>query len=158
MTNGKKILFISYDGMTDPLGQSQVIPYLQGLSTHGYTIFLLSCEKQQVFLQNKTVIENLVKPFDITWVPIAYTKNPPVLSTLIDIIKLRKEAKRIQQQNSIDMVHTRPGVPALVGLWMKQKFGVKFLNDIREFYADSRVEGGMWNTKMPVYRSIYNFF
>ena len=26
-----KILYISYDGMTDPLGQSQVIPYLVGL-------------------------------------------------------------------------------------------------------------------------------
>ena len=56
------------------------------------------------------------------------------------------------------MVHTRPGVPALVGLWMKKTMGIKFLNDIREFYADSRVEGGMWNTKMPVYKSIYNFF
>ena len=45
----KRILFISYDGMTDPLGQSQVIPYLQGLSKHGYEIFLLSCEKKQAF-------------------------------------------------------------------------------------------------------------
>jgi glycosyltransferase involved in cell wall biosynthesis len=36
--------------------------------------------------------------------------------------------------------------------------GVKFLNDIREFYADSRVEGGMWNTKIPMYVSIYNYF
>ena len=35
---------------------------------------------------------------------------------------------------------------------------VKFLNDIREFYADSRVEGGMWNTKNIFYRTIYNFF
>lgn len=144
--------------MTDPLGQSQVIPYLQGLSKHGYKIFLLSCEKQQVFLQNKAVIENLVKPFDITWVPIAYTKNPPVLSTLIDIIKLRKEGKKIHKQYTIDMVHTRPGVPALVGLWMKQKFGVKFLNDIREFYADSRVDGKMWNLKNPVFKTVYNFF
>ncbi|MGF2413113.1 MAG: glycosyltransferase, partial [Ferruginibacter sp.] len=99
-----------------------------------------------------------VKPFDITWVPIAYTKNPPVLSTLIDIIKLRKEGKKIHKQYTIDMVHTRPGVPALVGLWMKQKFGVKFLNDIREFYADSRVDGKMWNLKNPVFKTVYNFF
>jgi glycosyltransferase involved in cell wall biosynthesis len=158
LANGKKVLFISYDGMTDPLGQSQVIPYLQGLSEHGYKIFLLSCEKQQVFLQNKAVIENLVTPFNITWVPLSYTKNPPVLSTLIDIIKLRKEAKRIHKENTIDMVHTRPGVPALVGLWMKRKFGIKFLNDIREFYADSRVDGNMWNLKNPLYKIVYNFF
>ncbi len=30
------ILYISYDGMTDPLGQSQVLPYLKGLAKKGY--------------------------------------------------------------------------------------------------------------------------
>ena len=29
---GKQVLFISYNGMLDPLGQSQVIPYLKELS------------------------------------------------------------------------------------------------------------------------------
>ncbi|MEI9956311.1 MAG: hypothetical protein WDM90_08425 [Ferruginibacter sp.] len=122
----KKILFISYDGMTDPLGQSQVIPYLQGLSKHGYKIFLLSCEKEQVFLQQKATIENLLIPFNITWVSIKYTKNPPVLSTLLDIFKLRKEAKKIHKEHQLDMVHTRPGVRALVGLWMKQNLALNF--------------------------------
>ena len=32
----KKILYVSYDGMTDPLGQSQVIPYLRELTKLGY--------------------------------------------------------------------------------------------------------------------------
>jgi len=151
-------LFISYDGMTDPLGQSQVIPYLQGLSKAGYKIFLLSCEKKAVFQQNKNSIQQMLDAAAITWVPLNYTKKPPVVSTLLDIIKMRKAAKKIHAQHGIDMVHTRAGVPALVGLWMKKKMGVKFLHDIREFYADSRVEGGMWNTNIPMYRTIYNFF
>ncbi len=158
MAGQKNILFISYDGMTDPLGQSQVIPYLQGLSRAGYNIFLLSCEKEQVFEQTKEIIQALLDESNIHWVPLTYTKNPPVVSTLIDIIKLRKAAKKIHRQHHINMVHTRPGVPALVGLWMKKKMGVKFLNDIREFYADSRVEGGMWHTGNPLYKMIYNFF
>lgn len=56
------------------------------------------------------------------------------------------------------MVHTRVGIPALVGLWLKKKYGVYFLNDIREFYADSRVDGGMWNQSSPLYRIIYRYF
>ena len=40
--------------MTDPLGQSQVIPYLQGLSKKGYQFYLLSCEKPEAFEKNKT--------------------------------------------------------------------------------------------------------
>jgi len=154
----KKILFISYDGMTDPLGQSQVIPYLQGLSSNGYEIHLLSCEKAQAFEQQKASVLQMLKGYNIHWVSLNYTKNPPVLSTLADIIKLKKAAKKIYRKHGIDLVHTRPGVPALVGLWMKKKLGVKFLNDIREFYADSRVEGGMWNKKNMLYGMVYSYF
>ena len=158
MEKQKKVLFISYDGMTDPLGQSQVIPYLQGLSKAGYKIFLISCEKEQVYHQNKNYIQNLLDKSNISWIPLNYTKNPPVISTLLDVVKMRRAAKKLHKDEGIDMVHTRAGVPALIGLWMKKTMGVKFFNDIREFYADSRVEGGMWNTKNLVYKSIYNFF
>jgi len=154
----KKILFISYDGMTDPLGQSQVIPYLQGLSKKEFHFFLLSCEKEKAFAQNEAAVKNMLDGYNIEWIPISYTKNPPVLSTLKDIINLRKKAKQIHLQHGIDMVHTRPGIPALVGLWMKQTMGIKFLHDIREFYADSRVDGGIWKTSNPLYCIIYRFF
>ena len=154
----KKILFISYDGMTDPLGQSQVIPYLQGLSKKGFHFFLLSCEKEAAFVQNEDAVKKMLAGYNIEWVPVAYTKQPPVLSTLKDILNLRKRAKQIHQQHGIDMVHTRPGIPALVGLWMKQTMGVKFLHDIREFYADSRVDGGIWNINNPIFKIIFCFF
>ena len=154
----KNILFISYDGMTDPLGQSQVIPYLQGLSKHRFNIFLLSCEKTAAFSKNKGLVEELLKGYSIQWIPLSYTKNPPALSTWFDIKKLKNAAAQIHREHGIDLVHTRPGVPALVGLWLKKKFGMKFLNDIREFYADSRVEGGMWKLKNPVFKKIYDYF
>jgi len=47
------VLYISYDGMTDPLGQSQVISYLAGLSRKGYRIHLLSSEKKNRFAQHQ---------------------------------------------------------------------------------------------------------
>lgn len=156
--NMKKILFISYDGMTDPLGQSQVIPYLQGLSKKGFQFYLLSCEKPEAFEKNKEAVKKMLVGYSIEWHPVPYTKKPPVLSTLKDILELRNKATLIHQQHTIDMVHTRPGIPALVGLMMKKKFGVKFLHDIREFYADSRVEGGIWNIKSPLFRIIYDYF
>ena len=154
----KKILFISYDGMTDPLGQSQVIPYLQGLSKKGFQFYLLSCEKPEAFEKNAAAVKKMLDGYSIEWHPIQYTKKPPVLSTLKDIFHLRKKATQIHRQYQIDMVHTRPGIPALIGLMMKKKFGIKFLHDIREFYADSRVEGGIWNIKNPLFKIIYNYF
>jgi glycosyltransferase involved in cell wall biosynthesis len=154
----KNVLFISYDGMTDPLGQSQVIPYLQGLSKQGYTIFLLSCEKPAVFKEKKGRILKLLQGYDIKWHPIQYTKKPAVLSTVWDVMKMKRTAAKLHRKYRIDMVHTRPGIPALIGLWMKEKFKIKFLNDIREFYADSRTEGGIWDLENRLYRVIYNYF
>jgi len=154
----KNILFVSYDGMTDPLGQSQVIPYLQGLCADGYRIFLLSCEKKEAFAGNKVTVQKLLDAYNIEWVPVSYTRKPPVLSTLWDLWKLKRKAAALHKKHSIAMVHTRAGVPALVGYWMKKKFGIKFLHDIREFYADSRVDGGMWPLSNPLYKFIFNYF
>ncbi|MEO6638583.1 MAG: glycosyltransferase [Ginsengibacter sp.] len=158
MPDKKNILFISYDGMTDPLGQSQVIPYLVGLTSYGYRFTILSCEKNAKFNSNKKYVEEILRPYPIKWVAISYHKNPPVFSSLYDVMRLRQEARRLHREEKFDMVHTRAGVPALIGLWMKKKMGVKFLHDIREFYADSRIDGGMWNTRNFVFKKIYHFF
>jgi len=154
----KKILFISYDGMTDPLGQSQVIPYLCGLTNYGYQFTILSCDKPEKYNSNKDYVQQLLKDYPIQWVSIPYHKNPLILSSIFDYYALRKKACQLHKQNNYDMVHTRPGLPTLVALWLKKKYGIRFLNDIRGFWADERVDGGMWDLKNPVYKKVYDFF
>jgi glycosyltransferase involved in cell wall biosynthesis len=154
----KRVLFISYDGMTDPLGQSQVIPYLAGLTKKGYEFVILSCDKPDKYTANKTYVEKLIEPYPIQWVSIPYHKSPPILSSIYDFYKLKQTAKKLHQQQKFDMTHTRVGLPQLVALYMKKKLGVKFMNDIRGFWADERVDGGMWNLKNPLYKTVYNFF
>jgi glycosyltransferase involved in cell wall biosynthesis len=156
--SGKNILFISYDGMTDPLGQSQVIPYLEGLTKVGYQFTILSCDKPQKYKAHKTDVENLIKRIPINWVSLPYHKNPPVLSSVYDFFRMRQKAIQLHAEYKFDMVHTRPGIPQLVALYLKKKLGVRYLNDIRGFWADERVDGGMWDLKNPLYRTIYKFF
>ena len=45
----KRILYISYDGMTDALGEGQVINYLIGLRAYNYEFDILSFEKPGKF-------------------------------------------------------------------------------------------------------------
>src|SRR5665647_3220681 len=149
---GKRILFISYDGMTDPLGQSQVIPYLAGLTKFGYTFTLLSCDKPDKYAMHKEYVQKLLALYPIQWVSIPYHKNPPIISSWYDYRMIRKTAVKLHLQEKFDLVHTRVGVPALVGYWLKKNLGIKFLNDIRGFWADERVDGGMWNIKNPIYK------
>jgi glycosyltransferase involved in cell wall biosynthesis len=155
----KKILFISYDGMTDPLGQSQVIPYLARLTKYGYAFTILSCEKPERYTAaNIEYVSSLLAPYAIKWEPITYHKSPPVISSVYDFNQLKKTAKRLHKEINFDLVHTRVGLPTLLGLWLKKNYKIKFLNDIRGFWADERVDGGMWNIKNPVYKLVYKFF
>ena len=154
----KNILFISYDGMTDPLGQSQVIPYLSGLTKFGYSFTILSCDKADKYAANREYVEALLAPYPIKWVSLKYHKKPPVLSAVYDFFALKKAAKKLHQALHFDMMHTRPGPPTLVALYLKRKFGIKFLHDIRGFWADERVEGGIWNVQNPVFKLVYRFF
>lgn len=151
-------LYLSYDGMTDQLGQSQVIPYLQKLSAAGYRITLISFEKKDAFQKQGAYIESVLKEFGIEWVPFNYHKSPPILSTFYDFVKMKRAAKKICSSQQIKIVHCRSYISALVGHSLKNKFGIKFIFDMRGFWADERVEGKIWNIKNPVYLFLYNYF
>lgn len=154
----KRVLYISYDGMTDPLGQSQVLPYLTGLSQKGIQYTLISFEKSERFQKEKEIIGSICKEYGINWIPLPYTKKPPVLSTIKDIRNLKRTVKTLHKQNNFDIVHCRSYIPALAGVWMQKKWGIKFIFDMRGFWADERVDGGLWNLKNPVFNFVYKYF
>ncbi len=153
-----QVLFISYDGMTDTLGQSQVLPYLVGLSKLGYQITILSAEKKENFEKRKETIKAITFKANIDWQYIFYTKKPPILSTLYDVIRLKSKAKDICKQKNIKILHCRSYISALIGLVLQKKLGVKFVFDMRGFWADERVDGKIWNLKNPLFKTVYNFF
>ena len=152
------VLYISYDGMTDSLGQSQVIPYLIGLTKKGYSFTLISCEKEENYIQNKSKIKNILDQNNISWFPISYTKKPPVLSTIYDVSRIIKLANKLQEKFNFSIVHCRSYIAALVGLQLKKKYNVKFVFDMRGLWADERVDGKLWNLKNPIFKTVYNYF
>src|SRR5690349_20856012 len=102
-----EVLYISYDGMTDPLGQSQVIPYLVELSKSGLHFHLVSFEKKLRYEKEKQHIAALLNASGITWHPLPYTKSPPVLSTMYDLSEMKRIGKQLIRQHDIKVVHCR---------------------------------------------------
>ncbi len=144
--------------MTDPLGQSQVLPYLIGLSKIGYSISLISCEKTKRFDLHKSTIKSICEKAKIDWQPVMYSKRPPVLSTLYDLMKVRKLAYQLHTEKQFKLVHCRSYLAALIGLHLKKEKGIPFLFDMRGFWADERLDGNIWTLTNPIYRKIYTFF
>lgn len=153
----KQVLYLSYDGLTDALGQSQILPYLLGLEKIGHSFHIISFEKKEAFAQFQAIIEEQIKGKHITWHPLFYTKKPPVLSTLYDLKRMKKSAFSLQKSHHFDAIHCRSYLPGLIALKLKKKFGCPFIFDMRGFWADERVEGNLWNLKHPIYRQIYSY-
>lgn len=143
--------------MTDPLGQSQVLPYIEALSLN-YNFFLISCEKPDTFAVKEHIIRERLRGKNISWFPISYHKFPPVLSTLYDIKLIKATASEIIKINKIDLIHCRSYISSLIGLKFKRRNNIPFVFDMRGFWADERVDGELWNLKNPLYRTIYHFF
>ena len=81
------ILYISYDGMLEPLGQSQVLAYLEKNQSPGLQFWLISFEKSsyQRDAELRDDVKNRIDRAGIRWIPRRYHKKPPVLSTVWDI-------------------------------------------------------------------------
>jgi len=144
--------------MTDTLGQSQVIPYLIGLSKSGYSITLISCEKPASYQRNSALISSLLKENNIDWHPLFYTKKPPVLSTLWDMFKMNRKIRQLHLDKDFKVVHCRSYITSLLGEKFCKKNNIPFVFDMRGFWADERVEGTIWNLKNPIFKWIYNYF
>jgi len=154
----KKVLYISYDGLTDLLGQSQILPYLEGLSKHDYAFSVLSFEKKDRFKRQFDHISKVTASCGIKWFPLSFTRNPPLISKFYDAIRMRSKAFELQKKFKFDIIHCRSYVAADIGLRLKQKFGTKFLFDMRGFWADEKKDGGSWNVANPFYKRVYNYY
>ena len=71
---------------------------------------------------------------------------------------MKSTAISLHRKKQFSIIHCRSYISAIAGMQMQEQFGVKFIFDMRGFYADERVEGGIWNLSNPVFKRVYDFF
>lgn len=157
VTPGARALFLSYDGLTDPLGQSQILPYLAGLSARGHAISLISMEKPDRYAAGAGKLATLCASHNIAWHPLRYTKRPPVASTVFDLVRMHRLARQLHAGQRFDIVHCRSYPAALIGLAFKRRGLAKFLFDMRGFWIDERLEAGEWSQNKPYFRAMVSW-
>lgn len=152
----RNILYISYDGLTDSLGQSQVLSYLRRLSKHGTNIVVVSYEKRSNFEKDYKTVKDIVDESGLTWEPLVYTKNPPVISTVYDLFLGLRKCRKLEKKYNFNIVHCRGYIAAILGLKLKRQFGLKFIFDMRGWWADEKKESGLWEKRL--YKPVYKYF
>ena len=148
-----RVLYISYTGLLQPLGQSQVLQYLLALAAD-HDISLITYERPED-LRDKAQVADLQRQCDeagLRWTRLRYHKSPSIPASLYDIAIGTIVSLYIAAVRRIGVIHTRSYVPGVIGLLHRKLAGRKFIFDMRGFWPDERVDGGIWPAGSPQYR------
>ena len=156
MLNQIRVLYISYNGMLDPLGQSQVIPYLRELSKQGAQFTLLSFERAPAFQRDavgrREELRARLAADGIDWHWLRYHQKPSLPATVYDVAQGVRAAQRLVRRNKIEIVHARSHIPATIALVLKRRYGLKMIFDLRGLLAEEYVDAGHWRRGSVPYR------
>lgn len=148
-------LYLTRNGLLEPLGQSQVFAYLRGLAWD-YSITLVTYEKGEDWADRAAVERARADcaAFGITWLPQRFRRRPrivaPALSMLAMVRLLRSEVKR----RDIRLIHARSYIPAAVALLVGRVTGVPFIFDMRALWPEELITAGRLRRGSLVHRAI----
>ena len=149
-----RVLYITYDGLLEPLGQSQVLQYVLQLA-RSHRITLISYEKPEDLADapSRSGVEAAVREAGIEWHLLRYHRQPTALATGYDLAVGFILAASLVIRRRIQIVHARSYVPSVLALALKRLFGTRFLFDMRGFWPDQRVDCGAWPRDSRLYRT-----
>ncbi len=149
------VVYVTYDGLLEPLGQSQVLAYMEKLSGE-WGIHIVSFEKPRDIkdVTRMAAMRARLGKAQIGWTPLLYHKTPTVPATAFDIVRGMIVVAWLALWRRAVILHVRSYVPAMIALPAKWLTGAKLLFDIRGFWADERVDGGLWLKDGRLYRAV----
>jgi glycosyltransferase involved in cell wall biosynthesis len=141
--------------MLEPLGQSQVLAYLEKL-TDLAQIHVLSFEKpaDRADAAKVAALRQRIDAAGIRWHPLTYHKAPSVPATLYDLFVGTLLALWLVLRHRIAFLHARSYPPTLIGLIVKRLTSTRLLFDMRGLWADERTDGGLWPPGGRLYRTV----
>src|SRR4051794_37953679 len=104
------VLYLTHNGITDHIGQSQIAPYAMGLAERGYRIHIVSAEKRgREDLRSRYA--RLFAERGIRWSTVTYHNKPPLVAQLHDMVRMHRLAMRVAREERPKLVHCRSYLP-----------------------------------------------
>ena len=147
-----KVLFISVTGIAEPLGESQVLEYLEGLSKDN-KIYLYSFERPKD-KGKLPALEKRISSSNIEWHKQYYSNKFGIVSAAIMLLIALMRLLYLTVSCSPDIIHCRSFMPAILGYILAKMSRRKLLFDIRGFAMDEKVESRRLSKNSLVYQCL----
>ena len=149
------VLYVTHNGLTEPLGRRQVLPYLTALSEMGWKFTVISFEKPETADPEAVMaVQDLLSPVGIRWLPLSYHRRPAVIATAYDA--LRGWMTALTAQRRVGLLHARSTVPAAIVRWAKPVVNLPWVFDVRGLLAEEYADAGHWRRGGVLHRLTNN--
>ncbi|HIE83093.1 MAG TPA: glycosyltransferase [Dehalococcoidia bacterium] len=137
----KKALYLSYTGMLEPLGRSQILAYLSRLADE-YQFTIISFEKPEDYAKPDEVeaLRIECEQWDIDWRPKIYHHRPRLLATLWDLLILITSTWQHSHSGNVRLVHCRSYIPSIAAWLVGKVTKTPFIFDMRALWPEEMIE------------------
>lgn len=148
-------LYLTRNGLLEPLGQSQVMAYLRGLS-RDYAITLITYEKDDD--RNDTArmaaAHAECEALGITWLPQRFLPRPKVVAPALSMSRMAWLVRREVRRRGIRLIHARSYIPAAVAMAVSRMTAVPFIFDMRALWPEELITAGRLRRGSLLHRRI----
>ncbi len=138
------VLYLTRNGLLEPLGQSQIFPYLKGLAS-SFSITIISFEKPSDWLElpSRSKVQAECHRHGIRWIPLRFRAKPRPWAPALGIPQLGFVALwQWRRRRKPALVHARSYVPAAIALLLHRLTGVPFIFDMRALWPEELITAG----------------
>lgn len=136
-------LYLTRNGLLEPLGQSQVLAYLRGLSRH-YCITLITYEKDEDHADaaRMAAARAECEALGIRWLPQRFVARPKIIAPALSMLRMVWLVCREVRSQRVRLIHARSYIPAAVALIAGRLTGVPFIFDMRALWPEELITAG----------------
>jgi glycosyltransferase involved in cell wall biosynthesis len=150
-----RVLYVSQTGMTEPLGQSQVVAYLERLAAKGVDYDLVSMEPAGTQPARVEEVRDRLDRSGICWHPLERASTQRLSRKAFEAARLGFRTVAYAARRRPDIVHARAHFPgAIADAVASITPGSRFLFDCRGLLGDQYVDVGHWTEQRLEYRML----
>lgn len=148
-------LYLTRNGLLEPLGQSQVLAYLRGLSRQ-YRITLITYEKAEdrADAARMAAMRATCEGLGIRWLPQHFRASPKGFAPALSMVRMVWLVWRETRGQQARLIHARSYIPAAVALIAGRLTGVPFIFDMRALWPEELITAGRLRRGGLLHRAI----
>jgi len=148
-------LYLTRNGLLEPLGQSQVLAYLRGLS-RDYRITLITYEKDEDRgdAERMAAMRAECERLGIRWLPQRFRPRPMVIAPALSMLRMVWLVRREVRGQGACLIHARSYIPAAVAMIVSRLTGVPFIFDMRALWPEELITAGRLRRGSVLHRAI----